>query len=144
MGAKVTGLDELGDDLRAAQDEIVKATRGVVSKGALNIKNDARRIAAGIEGEFGGRTIPHYPKSITYDTKVSGTIVSAEIGPDKDKLQGPLGNLLEYGSIHNVAYPHLNPSLDAEEERFVKALEDVGGDLIEGKGVRSEGPPESG
>lgn len=42
-----------------------------------------------------------FPFSITYDMSVfqgfGVSVVQAEIGPDKGRAQGPLGNLIEYG-----------------------------------------------
>lgn len=131
MGAKVTGMDGLLEDLKKASEEAVTQTRKIVSKGALNIKKDAKRIVSA-GGRHGGIYIPSYPNSITYETKASGTVVSAEIGPDKDRKQGPLGNLIEYGSIHNAPIPHLSPALDLEESGFADALEEMGAKLLEG------------
>lgn len=144
MGAKITGSKELRDDLQHASDDAVRGAKGVVSKGALNVKRDAKAVISGHAGRHGGVYIKAYPRSIGYDTTVAGTLVSSEIGPDKDKPQGPLGNLLEYGSVNNAAIPHLNPALDAEEPRFASALEDLGVDLLEGRAVRSDGPTDSG
>lgn len=131
MGAHVTGMEELLADLKKASEEAVAQTRKVVSKGALNIKKDAKRIVS-VGGRYGGIYIPHYPSSITYETKASGTVVSAEIGPDKARKQGPLGNIIEYGSIHNAPLPHLSPALDLEEPGFADALEEMGAKLLEG------------
>lgn len=138
MGVTANGLEELADDLQHAADASVDEVRKVVSKGALNIKKDAKAI---VEGHS---HLPHYPRAITYDTDVAGTLVSAEIGPDKAKRQGPLGVFVEYGSVKNAPIPHLSPALDTEEPRFIEALEALGGDLLEGRAVRSEGAPTSG
>ncbi|MEU1240044.1 hypothetical protein ABZ388_06765 [Micromonospora parva] len=121
-----SGLNELAATLESAADDAVDEGRKVVSKGALNIKKDARRFASGIAHA------PAYPYSIGYDTKASGTTVSAEIGPDKDKRQGALGNILEYGTVNNAPFAHLGPALDAEGPRFVAALEKLAVDLLEG------------
>lgn len=133
-GAKVTGLGELIDDLRSASDRAVEEFRKVVSKGALNIKNDVKERWSGLAHA------PAIPHAISYDTKTTGTTVSAEIGPDKAKRQGALGNFLEYGSVNNAPIPALGPALDAEEPRFAKALEDVAASLLEG-GPSAPEPP---
>jgi hypothetical protein len=91
----------------------------VVAKGALNIKNGARRRITGL---------PHarrYPYSIDYDLYVTGRGAVADVGANKDKPQGALGNLLEYGSRNNPPHPHIRPAAEAEEPRFVKAMEDL-------------------
>lgn len=93
----------------------------VVAKGALNIKKDAQ------ERVGRGPYTPGYARSIGYDQKTTPTTSEAEIGPDKDKAQGALGNLLEYeyGTPWSAPTPHLGPALAAEEPKFTKALEDV-------------------
>ena len=144
MGVTISGLEEVRQDLKTATDTIVNQTRGVVARGSLNIKDDARDLIAGHVGRYGGVYITSYPRSIGYDVTIDGTVVSSEIGPDKSLPQGPLGNILEYGSINNGPIPHLNPALDREEQPFADNLEALGGDLLEGKGVRSDGSPDHG
>lgn len=60
----------------------------------------------------GGAMTPAYPASITWDRDpLAGFGVAAwEVGPDKDRPQGALGNLLEYGSRNNAPIPHLGPA----------------------------------
>lgn len=91
--------------------------RKVVAKGALNIKTDARKRASGLAHA------PAYPNSITYETHETATSAWAEIGPDKDKRQGDLGNLLEYGSTNNAPRPHLGPAAETELPKFEAAME---------------------
>lgn len=134
MGAKLTGADDLRDDLQRAADDAVKGARGVVAKGLLNIKKDVKDIWSGLAHA------PDLPKAVTYETDVKGTLVTGEVGPDKARRQGALGVFLEYGSVNNAPNPALNPALDVEEPRFANALEDLGIDLLEGRAVRSGGP----
>ena len=49
-------------------------------------------------------------------------VVSADIGPDKSKPQGALGNILEYGTVNNAPFAHLGPALDREAPGFTKAI----------------------
>jgi hypothetical protein len=118
-------LDGLVKAFVRVQAAAVPAVDGVVAKGALNIKTDAARRASGIAHA------PAYPRSIGYDLFHTPWTSQAKIGPDKDKRQGALGNILEYGTVKNAPVPHLNPALDAEEPRFVKALGDVASGLLE-------------
>jgi hypothetical protein len=99
--------------------DAMPAVRAVVQKGALNIKTNAR------ERISGHPHAPAYPYSITYDTKVSGTSAEAEIGPDKSRRQGALGNILEYGTGNNAPIPHIRPAADEELPKFEKAMEDL-------------------
>ena len=89
MGADVSDLDGLAAGLLAARADVLNAVRPVVARGALNIKTDWRANAVA----SGGPHVPQYPASITYDTTLGATGVSAVIGPDKGRPQGALGNL---------------------------------------------------
>lgn len=118
-------LDKLVASLVRATAATVPAVDAVVAKGALNIKTDAARRASGLAHA------PAYPRSITYDTFHTPRTSQAVIGPDKDRRQGALGNILEYGTIKNAPVPHLGPALDAEAPKFEKALGDVAATLLE-------------
>ncbi len=119
-------LDRWALKLDQAVSEMPDEAAKVVEKGALNIKNDARRRAGGL------RHAPAYPASITYDTRRGLRGPEAEIGPDKGKRQGALGNLLEYGSVKNGPIPHMAPAAEAEGPKFERALEDLSAQLLEG------------
>lgn len=112
-------LQQLAADLAAAPGRLEATVRPVVSKGALNIKNTWRTSASGL------KHAPAYPYSIGYDLDVGPGYAAAEIGPDKDKAQGALGNLIEFGSSKNP--PHLDGAraLADEEPRFITALENA-------------------
>lgn len=117
-------LDGLVRDFEQASEDVLDEAEKVVSKGSLNIKNDARRRVSGFAH------LPQYPSSISYDTRRGANQVESEIGPDKDRSQGPLGTIIENGSVNNAPIPHLSPALDAEEPRFVSTAEDIGEKLL--------------
>lgn len=119
----ISGLSELVADLVGASVKVAAASRAVVQKGALNVKTDAQRFSSGLAHA------PLYPASITYDTALKRGGWEAEIGPDKNRPQGALGNLLEYGSANNPPLTHLGPALDREGPRFEKAIADLADDL---------------
>ncbi len=116
----LTQVRELAADLASAGGSrtsmasmtTVDAVRQAVSKGALNVKDAAKKL---ISGHPRSR---HYPATISYDVSTNGLEVSAEIGPDKDRQQGALGNILEFGTSNNAPLPHLGPALALEEPRF--------------------------
>lgn len=117
---------ELAAALQLEAEQLPPTIRPVVAKGALNIKK-------GAQAKIGrGPYLPMYARSISYDTRFAGSSVTAEIGPDKDKPQGPLGNLLEYGSGDTAPIPHLGPALEAEEPHFLRYLEEAVAKAIEG------------
>jgi hypothetical protein len=116
---EVSGINQVVADLGTAAATAGAAAHRVVQKGALNVKKDAQRLSDNLAHA------PLYPASITYETRVRGFGIEALIGPDKDRPQGALGNLLEYGSANNAPLAHLGPALDLEGARFEKALLDV-------------------
>jgi hypothetical protein len=115
----VSQLTKLAADLRAHSRKTPAAAVQVVSKGALNIKNDWRKAWSGLAHA------PSLPAAITYDTTIRVSDVEAEIGPDKARRQGSLGNIVEFGTAKNPPNPGGAPALEREEPRFVKAAEDL-------------------
>lgn len=131
MGATTEGLTELIDDLKRVEEVAPEEVAKVVKKGLQNIKTDTQARWAG------ARYAPSLAAAVTYDEpKIEGSTVSGEVGPDKDRRQGALGNIYEFGVPGTAPQPALNPAADVEEPRFAKALEDLGGDLLEGKVTR--------
>lgn len=120
----VSELDALAADLANAVPVSAAKVRGVVHKGAANIKADWRQAWSGMAHA------PALPAAVTFEATVGADWIEAVIGPDKDRPQGALGNLIEFGSEHNAPRPGGEPALQAEEPRFVKAMEDIAGDLL--------------
>lgn len=115
------------DDLGKAGDELHQEAKHVVEKGALNVKKDWR------ERWLGHSHIPELPWAVTYDIVADEeTVISYEIGPDKAKPQGPLGNIIEFGTLNNAPIPGGMPALEAEEPRFTRAVADLGVQLLTG------------
>ncbi|WP_433078861.1 hypothetical protein ACQP1P_38555 [Dactylosporangium sp. CA-052675] len=135
MGAKATGLEELSADMQRAVERAIPDGKKITGKGALNVKREAQRIirAASHRGY-----LPHYPKSISYDVTARGAVISAEIGPKTERLQGGLGRLIELGSANNDPIPHLDPGLALEENTFYSYMENLGEKLLNGEYV--DGP----
>ncbi|MFJ6579245.1 hypothetical protein ACIQMY_25200 [Streptomyces sp. NPDC091368] len=100
----------LTEKLAEAEPQMV----AVVTRGALNVKNGWRANAAATAGRHARR----YPYSIGYDVTPMPGGASAEIGPDKSKAQGPLGNLLEFGSSNNPPHNDGGLALIAEAPAF--------------------------
>lgn len=119
-------LRKLDVDLGKVPAEMLKDVRAVVQKGSLNIKKDAAQKVSGFSH------LPHYPKSISYDTRNLAHTIIGEIGPDKGRTQGPLGNLIEFGSVNNAPIPHMAPALETEEPKYLKALENLMGTILDG------------
>lgn len=105
--------------LDTADGMIPPEAKKIVAKGALNIKNDARSRIKGLAHA------PAYPYSITYDPLDLPRGPAADVGPDKSRRQGALGNILEYGSSNNPAHPHMAPAVEAEAPRLEQAAADL-------------------
>ncbi|MFD5509023.1 hypothetical protein ACFWIB_14770 [Streptomyces sp. NPDC127051] len=114
MTADVRQLVRLAVVLERSIPEAERAMVAAVTRGAFNIKRDWRDNARASSG----RHARLYPNSISYDVTPIPGGAKAEIGPDKDKPQGPLGNLLEFGSVNNQPHNDGGRALQAEEPRF--------------------------
>ncbi|TBL44244.1 hypothetical protein EYA84_02030 [Verrucosispora sp. SN26_14.1] len=117
-------LDRWVRTLDSAAEDAIPEARKVVQKGALNIKKDAQQRISGL------KHAPAYPYAITYDSKETAGGAEAEIGLDKNRRQGALGNILELGTVKNPPRPHMIPAAQAEEPRFEKALADLAERLL--------------
>lgn len=115
---------ELGGVVQAAPDEVMK----VVARGAFQVQKDARERAKRI-----GRHVRRYPYTITVDLARHGAEAAAEIGPETQRGQGALGDILENGSPTSAPHPHMLPAGEAEAPRFARALEDLAVRLVEGR-----------
>ena len=116
-GVTVTGLNVVIDDLEAFATHLTVNARKAVQVTSQKVRDDARNRIKG------HKYLPAYPYSITYSTKFTGDGIEGEIGPDKGRAQGPLGNIIEYGTSKNAPIPHLGPALDANAEDLVVGIE---------------------
>jgi hypothetical protein len=116
-GIEVLGVDAVVADLESVPVRLAVNLVAAVRVNASKIRDDARQRISG------HRYLPAYPYSITYDTTIRADSITAEIGPDKAKAQGPLGNLIEYGSAHNAPLPHLGPALDAATDDLFRGID---------------------
>ena len=116
-GVDVIGLNLVVEDLNAFPVRLTVNARKAVQVTSQKVRDDARNRIKG------HRYLPAYPYSITYDTKVTAEGIEGEIGPDKGRAQGPLGNIVEYGTSKNAPIPHLGPALDANAEDLVTGME---------------------
>lgn len=122
----VTGMRELQGVLSRAESRSVPEAEKVVVKGAINIKKGWR------ERWQGMAHAPALPAAITDDVYHLPGAVAAEVGPDKDRTQGALGNIIEFGTPNNAPRPGGGPALEDEAPRFERALGELGVDLLGG------------
>jgi hypothetical protein len=113
--------------LAKAPDEATEAARGVLQKGALNVKRALNQQAADslhFKGMAG---------SVTYDTEIRRHSITAEIGPDKDLRDGAgaLANIFFFGGANGGGGTgDLDAPLREEEPKMVKFLDEAMGKLL--------------
>jgi hypothetical protein len=108
MDLDLTEFTKLAGDLRKSELTLATEVRAIIQKGALVIKTKMQNEVKGLPHA------PSFPASITYDTKITALGIEAEIGPDKGRRQGALGNLIYYGSSNNGPVADLAGPLEAE------------------------------
>jgi len=114
-------INLLASDLGNVPSVAGRFIRQAVEVSARRVKDDWKEAATGFP------TIPAFPYSVSYDVSAfsgfGATVVQAEIGPDKEKSQGALGNLIEFGSEHNEPMGLGAAALQHTEEDFERGLE---------------------
>lgn len=114
-------LDELAADLAAVPPEAVKTLDSAFRFTAHRIKQGAAKKVSG------RRHWKQAASAIDYDVEHTPTGPEAEIGYDKSKRAGPLGNLVEFGApgAPNALTPgnELVSTLHEEREDFVRGIE---------------------
>jgi hypothetical protein len=113
-------LDRWTVDLGQSPEKARKGVRPVVERGCLNIKRDIQRRWRGLG------SAPALSSAVTYDTRPTPLGAVGEVGPDKKRRQGALGNVIEFGTVNNPPHPAVGPAGEAEEPRFARAMEDLG------------------
>lgn len=127
-GVDTAELVALANELRRIRSRLKPAMKKAVTKSAITLRDDAR---ARIIAQSSKGYVKQYPKSITHTvTDSSGTVVKAEVGPDKNRTQGALGNILEYGTSKRPPYPHLQPALEAQADPFEQGMGDAAEEAI--------------
>lgn len=116
-GVEVLGLNLVVSDLEQAPARLLVNLRSAVQVTCKKVRDDARQRV------MGHRYLPAYPYSITYSTRYGVDSIEGEIGPDKGRAQGPLGNIIEFGTSKNAPIPHLGPALDANADDLVAGAE---------------------
>lgn len=122
---EIDGADELAAAFEDAPIEVLGALRRAVDVSAERLQRDWRANARKSSGRHGKR----YPSSITYDVSDDDDGVSADIGPDRARLQGRMGPGFEYGSVNQPPHYDGAKAFAANEQRFAdqvaNAVEDA-------------------
>lgn len=115
----LTELEALNEVIAASGAVVEQEGAAIVKRGAQNVKTSWRANAAASAGAHARL----YPASISYDVVTAPGVVEAEIGPDKGRVQGPLGNILEFGTSTQAGHNDGGQALDDEEPRFLEQIE---------------------
>jgi hypothetical protein len=121
-------LESLAAALMAAAEDIDDVLYEEVKDAAKVIRDDWRAQWAGF------KSAPYLSRAVTFDVFRLGGSVSAEIGPDKQRRQGALGNLLEFGSVNNAPRPAGGAALARGAAGVESRLADSAVELLEGDG----------
>ncbi|MFB6977689.1 hypothetical protein [Streptomyces scopuliridis] len=114
MTADTRELYQLANAMARNTGQAETEMASIVTRGALNVKNQWRANAQATAG----RHARLYPYTISYDVHPIPGGATAEIGPDKARLQGPLGNILEYGTSRQAGHNDGGRALIAEHPQF--------------------------
>lgn len=112
------------DQLAASLDRVPvtagKYIHSAVAVTSKNIDKDWEKEALGMVHA------PAFPYAVGYDISVFQgfgiSTIKSEIGPDKNRPQGALGNLIEFGSINNPPQGLGHGALQRNEADFVRGL----------------------
>ena len=108
----------LATDLGRTTKEVEREADKVLERGALGVKNAMVEDAKSSHSGYAKR----FASSISYDRRYGVGRMSYEIGPDKSRRQGALGNLLYFGSRNNAPTLDIEAGLIAEEPRLMSEM----------------------
>ena len=133
ISVEASGLSALAGDVGEAAANSGKFINSAVQHTSRLIRDTWREKASG------NPHAPAFPRSITYDLDVyrgfGVSILRSEIGPDKERPQGALGNLLEYGSVNNPPRGYGLAALQENEADFEEGLEKAIDDALKASGL---------
>lgn len=127
MSADFSQLDALAADLGVAAGAVAPFARKAAEVTSRLIKDDAK-------GRVGG-SWRGAGRAIDYEVKDTADGPSGEIGYNKGKAGGPLGNLREFGAPGAPGRPlaphhDLQNALEANQADFVRGMEKAVGDAF--------------
>jgi hypothetical protein len=122
----ITELRRFAADLNSASVRASGDVRGLVNKGALNIKNQLRE-EMGASGWFKGAAA-----AIDFDLVASRDGLEAQIGPSSEGgSPGNLANVAYFGTSRGGGtVPDPRGALEAEAPRFERAVDELLGRLL--------------
>lgn len=110
-------VQALATNLEKTTKSVEKEADRVLERGALGVKQAMAEDAQRLTGHA-----KHFHRSISYDRRYGVGRLGYEVGPDKDRPQGALGNLLYYGSKNNAPQLDIESGLLAEEPKLMSEM----------------------
>lgn len=121
MSFDFSELDELAADLGRVPDKAGPNVEKAMHVTSGKIRQTWREKLAR------SRTLPGLPGAlswdVTADASLTGSVIRSEIGFDKNRYQGPLGNISEYGTPTVTGRGFGLASLHENEADFQRGLE---------------------
>ena len=121
MSDGIAELRQLSSNLGKIAGSAVKDVDAVVQKGALNVKKEMVYSVAWSR-HFNSKKGRGLAQSISYDSHYLPGRVRYEIGPDKNKPGGALGNIAYFGTSRGGGTLDIEQPLRSEEPRLMSAL----------------------
>jgi hypothetical protein len=116
-GFDLSGLDRLAADLNGAGNAVIPFAVKALAVTSMNVKKTWQGKVSGAPG------MPGLAGAVSYDVKTVGASIEAEIGYDKNRYQGPLGNISEFGSPTLAPRGYGAAALQENADDFVHGLE---------------------
>lgn len=114
-------LDQLAADLGQVADKAGPKINSAINVTSLKVKR------AWQEPLKGSRSLPALPYAITYDiTTFQGfgsSVIKSEIGFDKSRNQGALGNVSEFGTPNTTGRGFGLKALESNQGDFLRGLD---------------------
>ena len=113
----------LARDLWAGAGEVADRTVAEAERAGKAIERQMRAEARAVSTHG---HLTSFPASITHEVqaRLRGDVV-VEVGPDKGRRQGALGNLVYYGGANNGPLASLDGPAIRESERVARELADI-------------------
>lgn len=120
-------------EARALAADLGNATRDVYRKAEASTKKAAHNIKTTMQEDAqSSGSYKHFADSITYDRAMSLGTIGYEIGPDKGRMQGALGNILYFGGARGGKVLDVEVGLRAEAPSFEKHMQDLAEEAFRG------------
>lgn len=133
MSIEASGFEELAADMQAAPDSLISEVGKVVSKGALNIKQQIQKDFNGSR-HFGRMSPGSAPVSVRYNRKVLANSAEAEIAPflEQEGFRYLIGIAIHGGSRGGGGtVPDPLIAMQAEAPGFEQALLNLAGTVLD-------------